>query len=68
MEFLGSLKQMQITLLWEKKHQLLKDDKNTPEVLFFAEVQLQVYCWLIEELRISLFAQELKTAGKEMAG
>ena len=68
MEFLGSLKQMQITLLWEKKHQLLKDDKNTPEVLFFAEVQLQVYRWLIEELRISLFAQELKTAGKEMAG
>ena len=59
------LNQMQITPLWEKyekKHQLLKADKNTPEVLFFAEVQLQEYRWLIEELRISLFAQELKTA------
>ena len=60
-----ALNQMQITPLWEKyekKHQLLKEDKNTPEVLFFAETQLEEYRWLIEELRISLFAQELKTA------
>ena len=60
-----ALNQMQITPLWEKyekKHQLLKEDKNTPEVLFFAEAQLEEYRWLIEELRISLFAQELKTA------
>lgn len=59
------LNQMQITPLWkkyEKKHQLLKEDKNTPEVLFFAETQLQEYRWLIEELRISLFSQELRTA------
>ncbi len=59
------LNQMQITPLWEKYEQrskLLKEDKNTPDVLFFAEQQLQEYRWLLEELRISLFAQELKTA------
>ncbi len=59
------LNQMQITSLWEKyeeKNKALKEDKNTPRVLFFANVQLEEFRWLIEELRISLFAQELKTA------
>lgn len=59
------LNQMQITPLWEQyeqKSQLIKEEKHTPEVLFFAQAQLQEYRWLIEELRISLFAQELKTA------
>ncbi|MCW8930117.1 MAG: ATP-dependent RNA helicase HrpA [Gammaproteobacteria bacterium] len=59
------LNQIQVTPLWEKyesKCQFLKEDKNTPEALFFSEVQLEEYRWLIEELRISLFSQELKTA------
>lgn len=59
------LNQMQLTPLWEQYEQrdkLLKDDNNTPQVLYFAEAQLQEYRWLLEELRISLFAQELKTA------
>jgi len=59
------LNQMQITPLWEQyeqKSRLIKAEKHTPEVLLFAQAQLQEYRWLIEELRISLFAQELKTA------
>jgi ATP-dependent helicase HrpA len=59
------LNQMQITPLWEKyekQSQLIKEDKHTPEILFFANALLEDYRWLIEELRISLFAQELKTA------
>ncbi len=59
------LNQMQIIPLWEKyevQKKTLKKDQNTPEVLFFARTQLEEFRWLIEELRISLFAQELKTA------
>ena len=59
------LNQVQITPLWEQyntQYKRLKEEKNTPEILFFAEAQLEEYRWLIEELRISLFAQELKTA------
>ncbi|MCP3850779.1 MAG: ATP-dependent RNA helicase HrpA [Gammaproteobacteria bacterium] len=59
------LNQTQISPLWEKyesRYQALKEEKNAPEDLFFYEPELEEYRWLIEELRISLFAQELKTA------
>nr|WP_198265122.1 ATP-dependent RNA helicase HrpA [sulfur-oxidizing endosymbiont of Gigantopelta aegis] len=60
-----ALNQMQITPLWEQyalKIQASKEDKNTLDGLFFSDIELQDYRWLIEELRISLFAQELKTS------
>jgi ATP-dependent helicase HrpA len=59
------LNQSQITPLWEHyshKINALKNEKNTPDVLYFAYESLLEYRWLIEELRISLFAQELKTS------
>ena len=59
------LNQGQISPLWEKykkKKTLLKNEKKTPDSLYFAEAELDEYRWLIEELRISLFAQELKTS------
>ncbi|MCK5662437.1 MAG: ATP-dependent RNA helicase HrpA, partial [Thiotrichaceae bacterium] len=59
------LNQAQIKPLWEKyeKHYaLLKNEKMMPDKLYFAELPLEEYRWLIEELRISLFAQELKTS------
>ena len=51
--------------LWEnfeKKQRQLKSAKNSTGKLFFSHPQLVEYRWLIEELRISLFAQELKTS------
>ncbi len=59
------LNQSQITPLWEQyshKMNALKNEKNTPDILYFAYEPLLEYRWLIEELRISLFAQELKTS------
>ncbi len=59
-----ALNQAQITPLWEKyqnRIEQLKTDKNSPAEIYFAWPELTEFRWLIEELRISLFAQELKT-------
>ncbi len=60
-----ALNQAQITPLWEKYEQqaAIQNNKNHPSVQYFADNQgLEEYRWLLEELRISLFAQELKTS------
>ena len=59
-----ALNQSQTTPLWERYETLNKQHKkvkNMPEPNYFPESELIEYRWLIEELRISLFAQELKT-------
>lgn len=59
------LSQGQISPLWEKykkKSHTITNETKTPDILYFAEAPLEEYRWLIEELRISLFAQELKTS------
>jgi len=59
------LNQAQIKPLWEKyekQYALLQNEKMMPDKLYFAELPLEEFRWLIEELRISLFAQELKTS------
>ncbi|MCK5661859.1 MAG: DUF3418 domain-containing protein, partial [Thiotrichaceae bacterium] len=50
------LNQAQISSLWERYEQKKSDEED----LF--QTPLTEYRWLIEELRISIFAQELKTA------
>lgn len=60
-----ALNQAQVIPLWEnfekKQRQLHKTGKRSGE-LFFSHPKLLEYRWLLEELRISLFAQELKTS------
>ncbi len=50
------LNQDQINFLWERYEQKKSDE----DILF--QTPLTEYRWLIEELRISIFAQELKTS------
>jgi len=60
-----ALNQAQIKPLWENyenKYHVLVSEQKMPGILCFVEPQLEEYRWLIEELRISLFAQELKTS------
>ena len=60
-----AMNQSQITPLWEKyrkKQEAITNNKNSPAVQYFADELLVEYRWLLEELRISLFAQELKTS------
>jgi ATP-dependent helicase HrpA len=52
------LNQLQMTPLWDQYEKKIQEGV-TP---FLMNSELQEYRWLLEELRISLFAQELKTA------
>jgi len=59
------LNQAQYKPLWdqyEKRLATINQDKSRPEVEYFSRTQLREYRWLLEELRVSLFAQELKTS------
>ncbi len=48
-------KAAQIAPLWEKYYQLLSSNGEL-------SVELNKFRWMLEELRVSFFAQELKTA------
>jgi len=56
-----ALSQAQIKPLWEKYEQRAVTQSGA-KVFYFADETLVEYRWLLEELRISLFAQELKTS------
>ncbi|MCK5666888.1 MAG: DUF3418 domain-containing protein, partial [Thiotrichaceae bacterium] len=55
-----ALNQGQIIPLWDKLWQAINSCKNK-DLLIFIKPPLVEYRWLLEEFRISLFAQELKT-------
>ncbi len=47
----------QVALLWRRYHERAEHNRQTGRV----EPRLEEFRWLVEELRVSLFAQELKT-------
>ena len=55
------LNQGQVSSLWEALWKKINAIDNKSGLLVLTQAQLVEYRWLIEEFRISLFAQELKT-------
>ena len=56
-----ALNQGQIISLWDAFWKKISSCKNNRDLLILTKPQLLEYRWLLEEFRISLFAQELKT-------